>query len=349
MVKSLLKALKGLVFTFPLSCIVSQRLFAGDIIEDLLTAQEIVIATTEIKLDKFPGAFNPSIIKIPEGFLLTFRYCPDVYNSGLSYIGVVLLNEMLEQVSEPKLLSARSKQSRTPSQAEDARVFSYKGRLFLIYNDNVEITNPQTWERRDIFIAELSFGDNDFKLSSPLKLVYNEKYHTQMWQKNWVPFEWNNTLLLIYSINPHEIIYPNLMSGSCYHCYETWMDIKWKWGKLRGSTPPLLVDGEYLAFFHSGVKANSSVTMGWELWHYFMGAYTFAAQPPFQITKMSQQPIAADGFYTESSNEKRVVFPGGFAISGSHIYVAYGKDDSEVWIATIDKDALMRSLKAVKN
>jgi predicted GH43/DUF377 family glycosyl hydrolase len=43
-----------------------------------------------------------------------------------------------------------------------------------------------------------------------------------------------------------------------------------------------------------------------------------------------------------------VVFPGGFAVVGSLIYVAYGKDDREIWIATIDKDALKRSLKTIE-
>ena len=92
---------------------------------------------------------------------------------------------------------------------------------------------------------------------------------------------------------------------------------------------------------------SSPVSWGWEMWHYFMGAYTFSAEPPFQITKISQKPIYADEFYTQSDNWKRVVFPGGFVSSGQNIYVAYGKDDCEMWIAALDKEALMNSLVPV--
>jgi len=310
----------------------------------------IVLATTRIELDDFPGAFNPSIIQVSEGFLLTFRYTPDRENAPwVNYIGVVLLDESFKQISKPHLLNTRSKNSKTPSQAEDARVFSYKDRLFLIYNDNLEITYPMTWDRRDMYIAEL-FKENDhYYLSAPLKLVYEDRYYKQMWQKNWIPFEWDEKLLLTYSINPHEILFPNLLNGACYHCYDTWISTDWKLGTLRGSTPHLLVDGEYLTFFHSGTRLSSFYSWGMELWHYFMGAYTFAAEPPFQMTKISPFPILAEGFYTQSDCEKRVIFPGGFAVSGSLIYLAYGKDDCEIWIATLDKKALKNSLIPVKD
>jgi predicted GH43/DUF377 family glycosyl hydrolase len=314
----------------------------------LSSDKKIVIATKRIPLEDYPGAFNPSIIRFEEKFLLTFRYCPDSNNAWLNQIGVVLLNDSFEQISEPQLLNTRPKNSKTPSQAEDARIFSYRGRLFLIYNDNVEIIFPRSWERRDMYMAELLWDHQQYTLSSPLKLVYEEKYHSQKWQKNWIPFEWNNQLLLSYTLNPHEVIYPNLMSGECYHCYDSWEPLNWSMGTLRGSTPPQLVDGEYLAFFHSAIIMASPASWGWEIWHYFMGAYTFSAEPPFQITKMTPSPIIEEGFYTPSNAEKRVIFPGGFVVSGPYIYLAYGKDDREVWIATLDKEALKSALAPIE-
>ena len=109
-----------------------------------------------------------------------------------------------------------------------------------------------------------------------------------------------------------------------------------------------MVDGEYLSFFHSGKKMVSDVSLGKELWHYFMGAYTFSCDPPFQITKMVPAPLSAEGFYTPSDCIKRVIFPGGFAVIEPHIYVSYGKDDREMWVATLDKAALMQFLRPVK-
>lgn len=310
---------------------------------------KIVIATKRLEFDDFPGAHNPSLIKADPGFLLIFRDIPDRRNRPhISNVCIVRLNDSFEPISKPQVLNTRQENSKTPSQAEDARLFSYRGRIFLIWNDNIEVINPTTGDRRDMVIAELVFSDDQFALSAPLKLVYDAKYHLRLWQKNWVPFEWNNTLLLTYAINPHEILYPNLMNGSCYFCYETWAPIDWDLGPLRGSSSPQLIDGEYLSFFHSGTITASPSSWDLPIWHYFMGAYTFSAEPPFEMTRISPHPIVGEGFYTESNYQKRVVFPGGFVVLGPYIYIAYGKDDQEIWIATLDKQALKSSLIPVE-
>ncbi len=322
----------------------------GSTFEEGIENQGIVIATKRLVFDRFPDAFNPSMIKTEAGYLLTFRYCPDRwYSPCLSYIGIALLDDDFNLLSEPTLLNTRFFNSKTPSQAEDARIFSYRGRLFLIYNDNPDVVSPSNWERRDMFIAELFYNDEEFSFSFPVRLCYEERYNSVLWQKNWVPFEWNKTLLLSYAINPQEIIYPNLKNGSCFRCYETFAQMDWDFGTLRGSSAAEIVDGEYLAFFHSGSYLSSSASSGQNLWHYFMGAYTFSAEPPFQVTKISPMPIVAEGFYVESHCEKRVIFPGGYVVDGSKIYLAYGKDDCEIWIATLDKEALKSSLVPVES
>jgi predicted GH43/DUF377 family glycosyl hydrolase len=310
---------------------------------------KIVLSTKRIYFDEFPSAYNPSIVKTDTGFLLAFRYSPsrDAY-SHISYIGIVPLDESLEPTARPQLLKIRPKNSKTIAQAEDPRFFSYKGRLFLIYNDNIEIPIPNLSDRRDMFIAELFCNDGFYSISTPCKLIYEEVYKNVLWQKNWMPFEYKGMMLLIYSINPHEIIAPNLANGSCFKYSITEPDIDWNWGPLRGSSSPLLDDGEYLVFFHSGMKTSSPSSWGYELWHYYMGAYTFSPEPPFAITKFSASPIIADGFYTQSSYYKRIIFPGGYVIAGPHIYMAYGKDDCEMWIATLDKQVLKNSLIPVE-
>jgi len=310
--------------------------------------QKIVVATKRIVLEEYPGAYNPSLIEYGEGYLLTFRYNPDFYGQPwTSYIGVVLLNRELDPVSEPQLLNTRSKSSKTPSQAEDARIFSYRGKTMLIYNDNIDVNRPSYWDRRDMFIAELRCQDGLFSLSPPLKLVHQEKYPSVLWQKNWVPFEWNKTLFISYSVNPHEVLYPNLMNGECYRCYESEARLDWDLGHLKLSSPPILVDGEYLAFFHSWKVVSSEASWGYDLYHYFIGAYTFSANPPFKMTRYTPDPIVAEGFYTQGSYIKRVIFPGTFALSGNKLLLPYGKDDSEIWIATFDLKALKDALKEI--
>ena len=243
--------------------------------EDLADKPQIVIEKKMIQLEDYPDSYNPSVVKVDDGYLLSFRYCPDRYsNPWQNYIGVVLLDDAFEPISSAQLLNSRSKSSRTQSQAEDARMFTYRGRVFVTYNDNAEVNYPSYSDRRDIYIAEIINANNQFSLSAPIKLFYENKRHI-LWQKNWVPFEWDKKLLVGYSVNPHEILYANLQNGACYPCYETVFSQEWLFGTLRGSTAPIMVDGEYLAFFHSGTVTSSFASWGWDMWHYFMGAYTF--------------------------------------------------------------------------
>ena len=197
-------------------------------------------------------------------------------------------------------------------------------------------------------MAELSFQKGEFSLLEPVKLFCQDPVRPP-WQKNWVPFEWDNQCMLSYSIEPHEILYPNLRTGECYPCYCVDGNTPWDYGVMRGGTPAIKVDGEYLAFFHSSKKMVSNVSFELELWHYFMGAYTFSLDPPFAVTKISPTPIIQKGFYTHSPYYKRVIFPGGFVVKGPRLYLAYGRDDHEIWIATVDLRELKNSLIPLKN
>lgn len=314
-----------------------------DITSPSSLSKNIVTTTKRIYFPNYPGAHNPSIVEYEDGYLMTFRNFPDRYGQcWISTIGIVRLNKSFDPISQPEFLDTRFADKRTPSQSEDARIISYNGKLYVIYNDNMEVTRPSTWDRRDMYIAEILRVNDHFVLSTPLKLCHLNKYHGVLWQKNWNPFVWNDMLLLSYTLNPHEVVFPDLNTGVCQPVYETRKGIQWNLGPLRGSGQALLVDGEYLGFFHSGTVTDSPV--GHNMWHYFMGAYTFSADPPFEFTKISTVPIDAPGFYWKSGYDKRVIYPGGFVVSGSTIYLAYGKDDCEMWIATIDLKALKNSM-----
>ena len=86
--------------------------------------------------------------------------------------------------------------------------------------------------------------------------------------------------------------------------------------------------------------------------HYFMGAYTFSANPPFKITRISREPIIGKNFYHGTSYKTwkplHVVFPGGFVESDGYIWILYGRQDHEIWVAKLDKQKLFDGLIPVK-
>jgi predicted GH43/DUF377 family glycosyl hydrolase len=314
-----------------------------------LEGNKVVKGIKQIKLENFPNAFNPSILKVGRGYLLSFRYQPDLTcQPWRSDIGVVFLNELFEPMTKPQLIDTRENNISTPSQSEDARLISCQGRIFLIYNDNRDELWSNNSLRRDMYKAEVLESDGKFTVSPPQKLVYFEDYYKTVCQKNWTPFEWDNKLFFGYTLNPHLVLNSNMNIGACYGQSISIGTINWSFGALRGGTPAQLVDGEYLAFFHSSKKIMTHASLGQKMWHYFAGAYTFSNKPPFQIQKISSAPIVVNGFYTYADYYKRVIFPGGYVVSGDTIFLAYGKDDCEMWIAAIDKKALLESLVPVK-
>jgi predicted GH43/DUF377 family glycosyl hydrolase len=312
-------------------------------------ADDVVLETKRIHLEEYPDAFNPSMIKMDDGYLMTFRYCPDRTGDSFSFIGIVKLDESFDLLSTPQLLDTRYGDTTIPSHSEDARIFILNGKTYITYNDNPDLVQPTNKNRRDIFIAELVENEGEFKLISPLKLVYPARYEEQLWQKNWVPFVWEEKLMMGYSVTPHEALHVNVETGYCLPLgYSKIMNI-WNHGALRGGTPAILEGDKYLAFFHSSKQTTTTASNGKKMLHYYMGAYTFSAFPPFNIESITPEPIISKDFYTKSDAAKRVIFPGGFVVTPELIYVAYGKDDKEVWIAIIDRKALESSMISIES
>lgn len=59
------------------------------------------------------------------------------------------------------------------------------------------------------------------KLYKEIPLLYNE---SRISEGNWLPFEWNNTLYVSYSICPHKVLKVDVITGKCTLVYKTHLD-----------------------------------------------------------------------------------------------------------------------------
>ncbi len=316
-------------------------------------SQDFVRETKQIILEEYPTAFNPSIIRWQHNILMSFRVIPDPKNSFVSYIGLVWLNEDLKPISKPMLLDFRPN-STIPSRAEDGRLVSIKDKLYLIYSDNVDPVISKKGFR--MHVARLSC-----KGRAPQKVLIEQIERLSLFEgcdnnqreKNWVPFVSQDTLLLGYSITPHKIFKPDLTGTEfCQSIGTTEARIDWQWGEPRGGTTALRYRDHYLSFFHSSLMMKS-VHHPKLARHYFIGAYTFSTQFPFNITGMSSFPIIGKNFYHGTTYKPYwgsivAVFPCGFIDADDSIVLAYGRQDHEMWIAKIDKQGLYKSLIPIK-
>lgn len=316
-------------------------------------AQDFVLETKQIYIPGYPEAFNPSIIRWKDSLIMTFRIIPNAKDSFTCYLGIVFLDEEFNVVSTPQILDFRGPHLKTPSRAEDARLVTFDDRLYIVYDDNVDIAISKAGFR--VYVAELVLEGSVFQLNNIDCLKKFEGESSERREKAWVPFDYNGNLLLSYMIDPHIIFYPILGTGECQTIARTSPKVPWSWGELRGGTPAIQIDeSHYLSIFHSSTFLETIHSGGKKMTHYFMGAYLFNAQPPFELTHISPEPIFGKFFYNGPVYKHywkpiRAVFPCGIIADGPYLWVSYGRDDHEIWVVKIDKNGLLKSLINVKD
>jgi predicted GH43/DUF377 family glycosyl hydrolase len=307
--------------------------------------QNFILETKKIEFPEYPGAFNPSMIRWRGGLLMSFRiYNPT--NCSTNPFALVWLDENFNPISVPQVFELPFHNAVLPSKQQDPRLITIEDRLFVVYNNILE--NVTNREIRRMFLAELFYDGEKFTTSMPECLVDYERKNDMRYEKNWVPFEYKGELLFAYSLVPHRILRPILGTGTCETVATSFNNIQWNWGVPRGGTQALLDKDHYLAFFHSWTDLPTVQSNGRKISHYVMGAYTFQAHPPFAITSISPQPIVSANFYCppyyKTWKPLRCVFPAGIIITEDDIWISYGRQDHEIWVAKLDKKGLMESL-----
>jgi predicted GH43/DUF377 family glycosyl hydrolase len=308
--------------------------------------QDFVLETKQIHLPEFPHAFNPSLVRWGEGLLLSFRVIPDAKQPFTSWLGVVRLDDNFNVVSAPQIITLRYANSPIPSRIDDGRLIIFQDSLYVVYSDNEDEYISKGGFR--VYIARLEEKNGNFEVMYREKLSTFAGNNTLRREKNWTPFILNDTLFLAYSLSPHLILKPIFGTNTCITTSCSTKKITWRWGELRGGTPALLMSDHYLGFFHSCMMLET-VHCPKKARHYFMGAYTFNAERPFEITHISKEPIIGKNFYHGPSyppywGTVQVVFPGGFIYDEQFIWVVFGRQDHEMWVTKLDKNGVYQHL-----
>jgi predicted GH43/DUF377 family glycosyl hydrolase len=331
-------------------CFISTAALSAEWLDLEEMSQSFVLETRRIEIPGHPYAFNPSMIRWNDRILMSFRILPGNRKSFSSLIGVIWLDANFNPVSEAQILDLRASQPDTPSRAEDARLVAVGQRLYMVYDDNVDPKVTKGGFR--LYVAELiTVGSKVFPINIDCMASF-EGESKSIREKAWVPFDYRGNLLLAYSLMPHRIFKPLLGRSSCETIAQSSGAIDWDLGILRGGTPALFgvsKDDEYLAFFHSSRDLATLHSNGKEILHYFMGAYTFESEPPFAIKKISPEPIIGKNFYRGETYQPywkpiSAVFPCGYIADGDFLWICYGRQDHETWIAKLDKKGLLNSL-----
>lgn len=315
----------------------------------------IVLRATKIHVPGSPHAYNPSIIRSGKGYLLAFRH--EYWSKGdkkisdkkKSIIGLARLDKKCKVIGKPQYLKTHNHHS------EDPRLFHFHGKPHVLFVQ---------YMRNSIGVNRMRLGcidESSLKIGNITAIPYGK---TKV-EKNWTPFVYTKKgggqeLYFLYRYASHEVL--RFSPSSTDRVEHPFSPLKapdvqfWekKWGTIRGGTPAVLVDGEYLAFFHSSFTSEE------HKW-YAMGAATFESCPPFRMKKISQVPILFEKMYSSPvarvavfypRTNVHVIFPGGFVKGvkdGREVFhLVYGDNDSAIGVVTIDKTKLMNSLQPVE-
>lgn len=311
--------------------------------------QDFIHDIKKINIPGHPHAFNPSIVRMNDCLLMSFREIvapntnPIIPSAADSLIGLVWLDNDFNPLGDPYILDFETAHSRI----DDPRLLKVGEEIHIVYSDNNEEVVTEGGFR--MWTAHLEFDGERFCLKNKHKLSYYEGENPLRREKNWVPFDYQGTLHLAYSLSPHLIFQPLPETECCFTIGCSQSNIHWPWGELRGGTPAIKINERYLSFFHSSIELASVHSEGKSVPHYFIGAYTFSKEPPFEITHISRKPLVAKGFYTGITypyywKPVSVVFPCGILAEGNVIWITYGRQDHEIWVAKIDRVRLLKSL-----
>ena len=259
--------------------------------------------------------FNASIIRYQGRLLMTYRvdrfgseiYVCDLhgsdYDPGLS---------VRLELDHPAGMLAR----------EDPRFFIFRGRLHIAFVGVDGQQGPTT-----IYYARLS---DDFRVEQVYRPCYSQR---AKWEKNWGFFEYDNELYAVYTISPH-VVY-RIDGNTAYPAFGVPNDLKWETGgELRGGASPVRIGDEFWHVFH-GMRVIGGVRM------YSVGAYKFAASPPFRPLAITPTPMVLGNLTTRPEGWKNAtIFPAGAILDGDRWLVSYGEHDAWITIAEFNRTAM---------
>jgi predicted GH43/DUF377 family glycosyl hydrolase len=203
---------------------------------------------------------------------------------------------------------------------EDPRLFIFKGEEWVIANCLGSSSQPHPCVNA-MCLFKLSSPQETFRILSPPDGV-----NPLQPQKNWAPFEWDGRLLCEYTLDPHDILEIDINTGLTEKIFTGGtnnIDIS-KGHSLRGGAPPILIGDIYIGIGHTRGPGNP------DYYHFF---YTFEAQPPFTIIKISKH------FKLETSN--LIQFVAGLSLYENKIYISYGVSDRTNRISCYNIDEII--------
>ena len=215
-------------------------------------------------------------------------------------------------------------------QYEDPRVFVHDNKLYI---------SCSTYEhgKSNLIHVKILVFDEDFNHIDNIHINYGKNGSDiktcSGQEKNWCFFVKDNFLYCIYDIDPFVILKCDF-KGNIINEYVLNRNLSryWPFGKLRGGTNPILINGSYHLFFHSSLPYNNKLQR-----RYFAGYLNFDFNEPFEPKLISNSPLFwGNEMDIRNGLNPPVVFPSGALYKDNNIVVSFGINDERTGIITYE-------------
>jgi predicted GH43/DUF377 family glycosyl hydrolase len=295
-----------------------------------------------------PGVdwFNPGLVQRPDGLWLLVRRSVRENLFGRNEVCAILLNDSGRIPKGGKKLEWL--EAEADEQHEDARAVYVEGlnQVLVSACNFVWYGDGEGWTGATQVVG---FFDSEWECKikhrppiegNPPQLT---KIDPSQYNKNWVPFFHGGQFHLIYKTDPWSI----------FRFGESWNDFDrefirpgatWKWGTIRGGTPPVLVDGLYWTFHHSSLPWRGNYR------RYYAGALALEPQWPFRPVLISETPILMGSQQDPWEQRKPVcVFPCGSVYRDGKFLITMGVNDLKSAWCEIPYESLRKKMVTLKD
>lgn len=316
---------------------------------------EIVEDIREIRLqERFLQPFNPTVIPVDDGYLMIFRSTTDSFWGFVKrYIFKVhneknfwvLWDANFKQVGGVQELLIPSDKGEK-WHPEDFRLVCIGGEIYGVFNDQLGSMGSKSPGRRSMYLARFAFTNNQLEMKHRIPLhfpgaveFYNGPNIESFVEKNWTPFVFENELYLLYTIDPFLVLKPNLETGECVELSRKNFDVAC-FAFPRGGTPGIVVDDCFVSFYHAFYKEKET-RWGLKQQCYYMGAFAFSKEVPFDVIGKIDAPIGNPDMYFK----RKIVFPSSLIYRDGKLRLFWGADDKKMFMGTVRCDAMMGMFK----
>jgi predicted GH43/DUF377 family glycosyl hydrolase len=264
-----------------------------------------------------------------------------------TFLVLTFLNKQFEMSEDFFYLHAFPQEKNQDICPEDPRLFVYRDRIYVCYNDCLKECNGLKNPPRFMCLAELACLEGKWGLQNILQLCWKrperlEKEFTKNIEKNWTPFIYEDQIHFIYTYDPLIIIKPNLVTGECEEVsYGDTLQFTKPYKAPRGGTPACPVEDGFLAFYHicntdRPVKRYLGLS-SYGVGCYLMGAVEISKDAPFRILKKTKGLISGKALYTQ---KRKIEYPSSLIVFDDRYILFWGREDKKIMVGTIDREKL---------